>query len=304
MKKIAVIVVTFNRKELLAENIDALLKQSYKDFDIFIIDNASTDGTREYINKYIENNDINYFNTGENVGGAGGFNFGIKKIINYGYKYIWMMDDDTIPYHDSLESLMNADKILNGEYGFLSSTVLWVNGKPCTMNKQKIAKDWYSDSQYLKYGILKTHYATFVSFFMKIETVKKFGLPIKEFFIWGDDVEYSNRVSATSNCYIVGSSQVLHKTKNNEGSNIAKDDKDRISRYRYAYRNEMYIAKRNGIKGICYQIAKIILHLFRVILTSKGNKFKKIFIIILSSFKGIMFNPKIEYIKLKGDIYD
>lgn len=73
MNTIAAVVVTFNRKELLKENIEALIKQTYKEFDIFIIDNASTDGTEESIREYIQSNKIKYVNTGKNLGGARGF---------------------------------------------------------------------------------------------------------------------------------------------------------------------------------------------------------------------------------------
>lgn len=296
MNNIVVVVVTYNRKKLLKENIEALLNQTNKNFDVFIIDNASTDGTQEYIKEYTENHSIKYFNTGVNLGGAGGFNYGMKKAVEANYKYIWAMDDDTIPYENALEKLILADEKLKGNYGFLSSIVLWKDSTICKMNKQKICKNWHEDGQYLKDTLIRTYYATFVSFFIKSETVKKEGLPIKEFFIWGDDVEYTDRLSKNNKCYIVGNSQVLHKTNNNEGSNIAKDEKNRIDRYKYAYRNEMYVAKRNGIRGITRQICKILLHIIRVIIYSKKNKMKKIWIILKSSFKGILFNPKIEYI--------
>lgn len=54
------IIVTYNRKELLKESIEALLQQTYKNFDILVIDNASTDGTYETISSYIDNNQIKY----------------------------------------------------------------------------------------------------------------------------------------------------------------------------------------------------------------------------------------------------
>ena len=301
MKKIAAVVVTFNRKELLRENIEALLNQNYNDFDIFIIDNASTDGTEEYILEYIKDQKVQYYNTGENLGGAGGFHFGIKKVVRLNYEYIWIMDDDTIPYADTLQELVKADEIFNGDYGFLSSVVLWKDGTPCKMNKQKVVKKWYDDSQYLKYGLLRTYYATFVSFFLRNEIIKKEGLPIRDFFIWGDDVEYTNRISKKYKCYIAGKSQVLHATTNNEGSNIAKDDVERMNRYKYAYRNEVYIAKKNGINGLLRQIAKICLHIFRVITQSKRNKIRKIGIILSSSIRGIFFNPKVEYVESKEE---
>ena len=45
MNSIAILVVTYNRKHMLLENINAILNQSYKEFDYYVIDNASTDGT-------------------------------------------------------------------------------------------------------------------------------------------------------------------------------------------------------------------------------------------------------------------
>lgn len=232
----------------------------------------------------------------------GGFNFGIRKAIEEGYEYLWIMDDDTIPKETALEKLINANRILEGNYGFLSSSTLWKDEKPCKMNRQKITSDWYEKSELLQYGLIKTYYATFVSFFIKAEIVKKVGLPIKDFFIWGDDVEYTNRISKQFECYIAGESQVIHKTKNNEGSNIAKDDIERIGRYKYAYRNEVYIAKQNGLKGICRQFAKICLHIGRVIVSKNKHKLRKLGVVIGSSFKGLFFNPEIEFLtEIKGE---
>ncbi|MBQ7096320.1 MAG: glycosyltransferase family 2 protein [Clostridia bacterium] len=297
MKKVAVVVVTFNRKDLLCKNIEALLKQSCKEEqEIYIIDNASTDGTYEAILPFIEAGKIQYRNTGKNLGGAGGFHFGMKEALSADHPYLWLMDDDTIPQENALEELLAADQVLEGHYGFLSGTALWKDGSPCKMNKQKTIQNWYDEAQHLCHGLLRCYHATFVSFFIRAEVVKKVGLPIKEFFIWGDDVEYSNRIHKQYPCYIAGKSQVLHDTANNEGSNIARDDASRIGRYRFAYRNEMYIAKQNGLKGLLRQGAKIGLHLARVLLHG-DHKFKKWSVILGSSFKGIFFHPKIEYIE-------
>lgn len=299
MDKVAIIVVTYNRKKLLKKNIETLLNQSYKNFDLFIIDNASTDGTYEYIKKFIDENKVKYRNTEKNIGGAGGFNYGMKLATELNYKYIWVMDDDTIPNENALEELIKADKKLNGDYGFLSSIALWKDGTACKMNRQKIYADWSEDIQYINDGLLRIYRATFVSFFIKSEVIKKEGLPIKEFFIWADDIEYTFRISKKYKCYLCERSQVIHETKNNEGSNIAKDDKERIDRYKYAYRNEVYVARKNGLKAIIRQILKIFVHIYNVIRYSKEYKLKKIGIIIGSSIKGIFFRPKIEYIKEK-----
>ena len=136
MKDVVAIVVTYNRKELLKKCIKALLEQEKSDLcDILVIDNASTDGTKEEINEYVNSNKIIYMNTEKNIGGAGGFNFGVKEAIKLGYKYMWLMDDDCIVYNDSLKELLIADEQLGGKYGFLSSVVLWRDGTVCNMNK-------------------------------------------------------------------------------------------------------------------------------------------------------------------------
>ena len=295
MKKVAAVVVTYNRKTLLVKNIEALMAQDYGDLDILIIDNASTDGTKEHIASFIEVSNIQYYNTGKNLGGAGGFYFGMKLAVEAGYEYIWIMDDDTIPYSDALTQLLYADAALEGKYGFISSIALWKDGTPCKMNKQKLVKNWYDGVAWMKYGLLRIYHATFVSFFVKTAVVKKEGLPIREFFIWGDDVEYSGRLAKKYNCYLAGKSQVLHDTANNEGSNIARDDASRIERYKFAYRNEMYIARKNGAKGLLRQFAKIVLHMVRVLMFG-NHKLKKWGVILGSSIKGVFFDPEIEYV--------
>ena len=297
MKKTVAVVVTFNRKELLRRNLAALLSQTHSDLDIMIIDNASTDGTREYVDDIVKENNITYVCLKENIGGAGGFNYGIKKAAEDKYDYIWLMDDDTIPEPDALEKLFCADALVGGSYGFLSGMALWRDGTPCRMNRQKLIAYRPADSDEIKKKLIRTNYATFVSFFLKAETVKKVGLPIKEFFIWGDDVEYSTRIADHFDCYVVKDSIVLHDTQNNAGSDIVKDDSGRLMRYRFAYRNEVYIAKKRGFFAVVRQLAKILYHTLRIVFISKGNRIEKLKIVIKSSFEGISFNPSVEHVK-------
>ena len=139
--KVTAVVVTYNRLELLKENINALLIQKYNNFDIMIIDNASTDGTEKYV-RGIDNNKIKYINTGSNLGGAGGFSFGVRQAIEKGYDYAWLMDDDTIPSSEALDSFMNKVNKFRGEFSYLASVVRWKDGLLCEMNKQYLSQEW------------------------------------------------------------------------------------------------------------------------------------------------------------------
>ena len=175
LNKVVAVVVTYNRLEMLKKCISSLEKQSYG-CDILIINNASTDDTEQWGQGYAaEKNGISYYNTGANIGGAGGFNFGMRKAVESGYEYVWIMDDDCIPNLDSLEKLMAADKTLGGpdNYGYLSSVVLWTDGTECKMNRQKIKKAYYENVHYLKETIIQVEQSTFVSLMFPAQTIKK-----------------------------------------------------------------------------------------------------------------------------------
>ena len=296
-RKVMAVVVTYNRKELLKECINALLNQKYDNCDILVVDNASTDGTKEYISKELKNQKVHYVNTGANLGGAGGFNYGMKEAYKIGCDYMWVMDDDCIVHKDTLIELIKMDQKLGGNYGFLSSKVLWKDNTICKMNIQKNSlfkknKEWITSPT-------KIIMSTFVSFFVKSSIVKEVGLPIKDFFIWSDDLEYSRRISRKYPCYLVNSSLVTHKSKTNIGSNIVIDDKTKLDRYRCAYRNEYYLFRREGLIGKIYYFLKISLHKYRIYRSnnSHDDKKEKVNLINKSVKVGKKFYPEIEYIK-------
>lgn len=294
MSDTAAIVVTYNRKKLLRECIRNLQMQTQK-VDIVIIDNMSTDGTAEMLKPFIKNDSIIYHSTGKNIGGAGGFHEGIKFAYKLGYEYFWLMDDDCIPTINALKQLKLADKELNGKYGFICSKVLWTDNHICRMNIPKLSlSKKVSD---FNIPIVPIRMGTFVSFLTKRSVVEKVGLPVKEFFIWGDDLEYSQRISLNYPCYLINKSIVIHKTKNNEGSNIAIDDAERISRYQLAYRNEMFLYREIGLKGYIYQFIRLNLHAFRVVFKSKDHRFLRLKTIILGTKSGIKFHPQIRKVK-------
>lgn len=289
------IIVTYNRKNLLKESIEALLGQTIKGVDILIVDNFSTDGTNEYIGNYIKEKKVFYVNTGKNIGGAGGFAFGINWGVKNGYDYLWLMDDDTIPEADALEHLLDTKDNLQDKFGFLCSYAKWVDGTACEMNVPRISELWRSSINLLEQSVIRLDSASFVSFFVRTEVVKKVGLPISEFFIWADDLEYSLRISKLYPCYFVYKSQVIHKMKSNSDTKIAYSEKERLERYKYLFRNRFYIAKKSGKDEIFHFVKYAYNNIKSIIRHSNGYKIYKCYIVISSFLKGVFFNPSIRY---------
>ena len=122
--------------------------------------------------------------------------------------------------------------------------------------------------------------ASFVSLFLRADTVKQYGLPIKEFFIWTDDWEYTRRISRALPCYVVNSSHVVHAMKENTVVSIANDTIERLPRYQYFYRNDVYLYRREGIKGLIWLLAKEMWHSVQIVMHKKdiASRRKKIFL--------------------------
>lgn len=302
MPKIAAVVVTYNRKDLLLECLSCLQNQNFSDasqacetsLDILVIDNASTDGTSKALKPLANTKQILYFNTGSNLGGAGGFNYGMRKAVELGYDYVWVMDDDCMPHEDTLQEFLKADAQLNGQYGYISSVCRWTDGSICTMNTQRhpLTKNITDFSPELQPCTL----ASFVSLFVPARIIKELGLPIKDFFIWSDDWEFTRRISRKYPCYLAGKSVVTHKSKSNGVGNIALDSEEKISRYKLAYRNDVVFYRREGAKGYGYILVRGLYHVLLVLTKAKSKKGERLKTIIQGNLEGLKFHPKIEYI--------
>ncbi len=239
--KISAVVVTYNRKELLLECLHSLLSQTRLPDEIIILDNASTDGTRECLvsEKITENPIVKYVCLASNMGGAGGFYYGSKQAYDDGADWIWMMDDDCIPTETALENLVNAAQYV--EAGYLCSAVFGKDGECGSKPSVYSEKDWYT---HLDKGIVTVSRATFVSFMVSRDAVTKCGLPYKQFFIWGDDTEYCARITKYYlPGFMVGSSRVVHKTPIKKYGKWGATNLPVIGRLHYSVRNELVNAK-------------------------------------------------------------
>lgn len=295
---VVAVVVTYNRKALLKECVNALLKQTYPLDHIIIIDNHSTDGTGEYIQSHLKSGLIDYEYMEQNIGGAGGFNQGIKEAAKYTSEYIWLMDDDTIPTSDALKKMMDAADKVGFEFGFLASNVLWKDGTPCLMNIPKVHEDWIYQTQYLESSLVRLESASFVSLLVSKKAVKECGLPIKDFFIWGDDVEYTKRISKKFINYFCSDSVVVHKMKFNERTDIYTDSGTRLKRYEYMFRNRGKEIQDKGVyEKLKYLLRGMVLSL-SLLIKGSDYRFERAKVVFVGTIKGLTFNPAIEYINV------
>src|ERR671932_2348661 len=110
MASVAAAVVTYNRRELLLECVDAVLAQTHPVQRLFVVDNASTDGTEQHVRARgaLDGDGVEYVRLDHNAGGAGGFAEAVRLAREAGCDWIWLMDDDSEPLQDSLHRLLES----------------------------------------------------------------------------------------------------------------------------------------------------------------------------------------------------
>ena len=111
--RIACIIVTFNRKVYLKRCLESVDRQIFQPKTVYIVDNASTDGTIDSVKEWgfynCKRNGIvyKYILNKKNEGGAGGFHLGMKTAFEFAYyDGFWVMDDDGEPDKECLKELV------------------------------------------------------------------------------------------------------------------------------------------------------------------------------------------------------
>lgn len=296
--KVAIIVVTYNRLKMLQDEIVSLLNQTYKDAQIVVVNNGSNDGTLEWLESQ---SDI-YTITQENLGGAGGFYTGVKYAAENGFKYCWVMDDDVLCEPDALEKLVEEAE-RTPDIGFLCSRV-FAPDKTSSMNVPVIDyrthdglyTDWL---RRIDEKIIQVRCATFVSVLFPVVRVYELGLPIKDYFIWGDDVEYTKRLSNDHVSYLICDSKVIHRRNSGKELDIfTETNKFRLRFYYYRMRNGMantrkYDGRKQTILHFFYQLSII------VRLMAKFD-FGRLRIAVRGFLAGLFYNPSVEFPVIKA----
>lgn len=273
MQKSIAIVVTYNRKQLLSECIDALRNQTKSLDKILIVNNGSTDDTENWLRneKNVE------FITQNNCGSAGGFNRGIEWAYEQGYTWIWCMDDDGYPKNDAFENLLKGED--NKELRLLNCAVINKEDKKSFVWKTQNYKTLDDVDCKLIKGIGHPFNGTLIH--RKI--VERVGVPQKRFFLWGDETEYYYRITKKNAIpvYTVADSVHYHPAT----AFSIKNDWDYTSAWKmYFYvRNRFFVHKikfGNKAMAMLNYLCFIIAFAGAILVFQKTNKLKKLWFLI------------------------
>lgn len=127
--KVFVIIPNLNGEARLGNAIESVLSQSYRDFQLIIVDNASTDTSRALIESYQQKDPrIHSIYNNKNYGFTGGVNPGFELAIKEGATYAAPFNNDAIAHKDWLKQLVDFLDA-HPKYGIAACTILHADGK-------------------------------------------------------------------------------------------------------------------------------------------------------------------------------
>jgi rhamnopyranosyl-N-acetylglucosaminyl-diphospho-decaprenol beta-1,3/1,4-galactofuranosyltransferase len=196
---VAVVVVTYNRADLLERMLDGLAAQTMQPDAVIVVDNASADHTRQVLEKR-DDLPLQVLHLTENTGGAGGFHTGVRTAYDQGFDRIWLMDDDVVPAPDCLDVLLAQGgpclmAVREDTAGRLveKAAIHFDLRSPLAIRPKTASVDSaYSDRASLP-AELPIENVAFEGFLVHRDVIDVIGLPDPTYFIFYDDVDFALR---------------------------------------------------------------------------------------------------------------
>ena len=241
MKKVGIVICNYNKADYVLKCIASVLESEYTDYDLYVVDNASSDGSVEAIEKtYGER--VTILQNQENLGGSGGFNTGLRKVLEGDYRYVCCLDNDVQVTPTEIGKMRKCLE-QNKQVGMVGSKVFHMQ-MPDYVQQMGLkihfdtfsAETLYADQ---KDGdtIPEVVYCDTVaacSLMLPVAVLREVGMMPEDNFIYWDDMEWGYRVSrAGYQVAAIGASKVYHEMS----ANVRRETTFSIY---YLWRNQLH----------------------------------------------------------------
>lgn len=241
------ILLNWNSWQDSIECVESCMNLSYPNSRILLVDNGSTDGSEAFLRERFP--DIDFIQTGANLGFAGGNNVGIRYALEKGAEYVWLLNNDTVVEPDALSALVQvaqADRTI----GMVGSKILyhaeperlWYAG--AVLNADSPHRPYHlglnekDRGQYQTTG--DTGYVTGCSLLARREMIEAVGVMDEELFLYFEDADWSARAKAAGwRLVYCPDSLVYHKVSVSTGGAASP------TLLYYTSRNRLYFVKKN-----------------------------------------------------------
>jgi GT2 family glycosyltransferase len=216
---ITAVVVTWNRLENFQQCIAALRNQTRRVDRIVVVNNASTDGTREWLDSQTG---LEVIHQQENLGNGGGLKIGYERALELGADLVYSVDDDAVARENAVEKVLSAWERLSrtGDWVVTSLCIDPISGQtgpvavalpgvPRPPERMIInVKD--APPELIRDGVFQNWGHFFLGALIPAKIIREIGCPRPEYFLRGEDYEYLLRCLRHCRVGVVLDSIVYH----------------------------------------------------------------------------------------------
>lgn len=200
--KVICVVLTWNDRENVVECLESLLGLKYRNVEIVVSDNGSTDGSIEEIRGRFPT--VTLIENGRNLRWSGGNNVGIEHALSGGADYILLLNNDTIVDSDLITELVRTGES-DPSIGLLSPKIyyhseprmIWYAGGEVYLWKGIIRHRGIREIDRGQYdSIADTGYITGCALMMKRVVPERIGKLDPTYIAYAEDTDFSLRAAA------------------------------------------------------------------------------------------------------------
>lgn len=257
-KKVTIVIPNWNGREDTLECLNSLQRLTYRDYEIVVIDNGSTDGSVDVLRESYP--DITVVELQENTGFTGGCNEGIKIAAEGGAEYVFLLNNDTILDDDDILEKMSGYMEENADVGMVAPVILyegtsdiWFAGGELDRNTGILAL-WDQDTEYTRGSKQEAIYCSFLvgcALFVRTEIVQKIGGFYQPYFLTSEESELCVNITDRGHkLAVLCNVSLFHKVSRSMGIQSP------LLTY-FLYRNKLFFVRRNAIDFSVSDLYKI-----------------------------------------------
>jgi Predicted glycosyltransferases len=218
MKKVGIVICNYNKENAVLDCIQSILESDFQDFDLYVVDNGSTDKSVQRIEeKYPEG--LVLIKNQDNLGGSGGFNTGLREVYKKGYPYLMCVDNDAMLDEQAIGNLYNFLET-HEEAGMAGAKVYHMEAPDYVQQFGQEIDFKYFCTEALHFNefedgnmpeYIYTDSVAACSLMVKRCVIDKIGFMPEENFLYWDDTEWCYRCNlAGYKVASVGNAKALH----------------------------------------------------------------------------------------------
>jgi len=225
--KVYILVLNWNGWRDTIECLESLLKLEYPNYQIVIIDNGSTDESVSQLSLWKERHpEVVLLETGNNLGYAGGNNFGLRYVLEKGdFDYVWILNNDTVVETKALFYLVQRMQE-EPKAGICGSAVLHYERRDVIWALGGIYDKWFAqafhlmgdqkyDPDYLEKNLTKIEkkmsYVVGASVLVSRKFLEEVGLMAEDYFLFFEEIDWATRARRKFSLILAPRSVVYHK---------------------------------------------------------------------------------------------